>query len=107
MLALAAFEPLRGAWRKTLLIFGRTPMFYYIAHLYLLHLLGLAMALATGYSWAEFDFKTKITGMPAQFGFPLWGVYLFSAITIALLYPACRWYDHWRRQSSSFIARYI
>ncbi len=107
MLALAAFEPLRGAWRKPLLIFGRTPMFYYIAHLYLLHALGLTMALAAGHSWAEFDFKTKITGMPVTFGFSLWGVYLFSAATIILLYPACRWYDGWRRRSSSLIARYI
>jgi hypothetical protein len=105
--ALAWFERVKSGALKWLITIGRVPMFYYIAHLYLLHALALLMALLAGHPWATFDFKTKITGMPAGFGFPLWGVYVFSAVTVALLYPLCRRYDQWRRGSQSLIARYL
>ncbi len=88
-------------------------MFYYVAHLYVLHLLdvlhllGLLMALLAGHPLSAFDFTAKITGMPAAFSLPLWGVYVFSAVTILLLYPLCVYYDQWRRHSPSLIARYL
>ena len=106
-LTLMALERWPARWQAPLTVFGRVPMFYYIAHLYALHILGLLAALLAGYPWAAFDFKAKITGMPASFGFPLWGVYVFSGITILLLYPRCLRYDQWRRRSTSFIARYL
>jgi hypothetical protein len=68
-------------------------MFYYTAHLYLLHALALLMALIAGHPWTTFDFKKSIFGLPAGFGFPLWGVYLFAGVVVGLLYPLCRRYD--------------
>ncbi len=88
-------------------VFGRVPMFYYIAHLYLLHLIGLLMALLAGYPWGSFNFTAKITGMPEGFHLPLWGVYAMSLLCILLLYPLCKWYGKWRQQSQSLIARYF
>lgn len=90
-----------------LLTFGRVPMFYYIAHLYLLHFMGLLMALLAGYSWGSFNFTVKITGMPEGFHLPLWGVYAMSLLSILLLYLLCYWYGKWRHRSHSFLARYI
>ena len=105
--ALALFERWEHRALTPLRTFGRVPMFYYVAHLYLLHGLGLALAWLAGHRWAAFDFQARITGMPAAFSFPLWGVYVFSAVTITLLYPLCRRYDQWRRGSQSLIARYL
>jgi hypothetical protein len=105
VLALAERRRLRGtSWVMT---FGRVPMFYYISHLYVLHVLGILAALAAGYPWSSFDFRARITGIPAGFGFPLWGVYLMSTVTVAVLYPACHWYREWKSRTSSLIARYI
>ena len=105
--SLALFERWEHRALTPLRTFGRVPMFYYVAHLYLLHGLGLALAWLAGHRWAAFDFQARITGMPAAFSFPLWGVYVFSAVTITLLYPLCRRYDQWRRGSQSLIARYL
>jgi uncharacterized membrane protein len=100
--------PLRLAFRlNPLVVFGRVPMFYYIAHLYLLHIIGLSMALLAGYPWGSFNFTVKITGMPEGFHLPLWGVYAMSFLSILLLYPLCYWYGKWRHRSHSFVARYI
>ena len=105
--ALALFERMKSGALSAVVTIGRVPMFYYLAHLYLLHALALLMALLAGHRWEGFDFKAKITGLPSSFGFPLRGVYVFSAITITLLYPLCRRYDQWRRGSQSLIARYL
>lgn len=105
--AMAWVERMKSNALNWVITIGRVPMFYYLAHLYALHALSLLLALLAGHPWATFDFKARITGMPATFGFPLWGVYVFAAVTVALLYPLCRRYDDWRRQSRSVIARYL
>ena len=92
---------------QPLITFGRVPMFYYILHLYLLHLMGLGMALVAGFGWGSFNFQAKITGMPEGFHLPLRGVYAMSFLCICFLYPLCHWYGEWPRQSPSLLARYI
>jgi uncharacterized membrane protein len=82
------------AWMELL---GRVPLFFYVGHLYLLHLLALLGALAMGFSLSEFDFVGRFGGIPAGFGFPLWFTPSFAGVCAALLYPLCRWYDQLRR----------
>lgn len=85
----------RTAWLETL---GKTPMFYYVGHLYALHLLAWAAALLSGFPLAAFDVSARFGGVPEGFGFPLWATVPFSLGTTALLLPACRWYARQRRR---------
>lgn len=88
-----AFLAAAGAysWRNAALeSLGKTPMFFYVVHLYLLHAGALAAAWALGYGWG--DFGARIGGLPVAFGFPLWLVLPITAVTTAVLLPACRWY---------------
>ena len=87
LLFLAAFTGRRSAALQTL---GRTPLFFYIAHLYALHAAVLAWAWAAGFPPA--DFSRRFGGMPAEFGFPLWMSVPFALAVTALLYPVCAWY---------------
>jgi uncharacterized membrane protein len=87
----------RTAWLETL---GRTPMFYYIAHLWTLHALAWAAALLGGYPLHSFDVSARFGGMPEGFGFPLWATLPFSFLTTALLLPACGWYAERRKRSA-------
>ena len=51
LLALAAAERWHPRWYRPLVVFGRVPLFFYVAHLYLIHLLALVLAIATGEPW--------------------------------------------------------
>lgn len=87
------FERMRG-----LVTLGQTPFFYYVGHLYLLHVLALAGALAAGYSLGSFNVFENFGGVPPRFGFPLWATVPFSLATTGLLMPACEWYAKERKR---------
>jgi uncharacterized membrane protein len=83
-----------GIWRylKPLLVLGRVPLFFYIAHLYVIHTLAVAVTVARSQDirWA---LPFTIWFPPPQssnYGFGLPVVYLVSMIVVLMLYPICR-----------------
>src|SRR4030095_14459062 len=42
-------KPLNNKWMSKIIIFGRVPMFYYLAHILLIHILAIVSALVAGY----------------------------------------------------------
>jgi len=90
LLALAALDQVRPRPSHPLLVFGRVPLFYYIVHLYLIHLAaGLAFLPQMGA--AAFHVNPDVP--PAGFGVTLAGVYVVWVATVLALYPLCRWFD--------------
>ena len=96
LLLLAAWDRAVPRWTRRLALLGRVPMFYYVAHLWALHVLALVAAVATGHPLAAIDLGTRFGGIPEGFGFPLWASVPFALAVAALLYPACAWYDRLR-----------
>ena len=99
LLVLAWFERLRFKDTNPLIVFGRVPMFYFILHFYLIHLLVVLFAwLRYGNSAAHFIFNpVPSMGGPAKlfpqnFGYSLWTVYCIWILVVILLYPLCRWF---------------
>ena len=88
LLLLAALERARGRAAGFLETFGRVPFFFYVAHIYLIHALAVAFALTT-IGDAGWLFGGP-AGTPADYGLGLPGVYLATAVVVALLYPLCR-----------------
>jgi uncharacterized membrane protein len=75
---------------------GRVPLFAYVVHLALLHLLAGLVALALGHG-------TSVLGQlfvffPESWGFGLGGVYVAWLAVLALLYPLCRWFGALKRR---------
>ncbi len=90
-LLLPLLARLHGRLADALAIFGRTPLFFYVLHLYLG--LGAALALASirGYSLSEIARFMK-SGPPPDFGAGLAGAYVAWVAMVAMLYPLCRWF---------------
>ena len=86
--------------RFTLIIstFGRVPLFYYLLHLYMIHLLGMLAAEFTGYDWSDMVLSTWVTEYPGLdgYGFHLGIVYLIWIGIIIVLFPLCKWYDRYK-----------
>jgi uncharacterized membrane protein len=82
-------ERLHGPIRNVLMTFGRAPLAFYIAHLYLIH--AAAVLLGIGQGFAAQQFLTHYRFFPQGFGVGLLGVYLIWIAVVVVLYPLCRW----------------
>lgn len=101
-------------WLKdVLLILGRTPLMYYVLHVFLLHVI------AIGYAWSFFGTISFLTtgpqifwdvplqGHPPNYGLPLIGVYLTSAIVVGALLPFLIWYSNYKRKHPNSFWKFI
>ena len=99
LLLLPHLEKLENRFTKIMLVFGRTAFFYYILHIYLIHILAMISFYIHGHTLAkiaegESIFKWKFV-VPGE-GFGLLGVYAIWIFVILCLYPLCKWYDNYK-----------
>jgi uncharacterized membrane protein len=98
LIFLALSEKMTGRLSQYVIALGRVPMFFYILHIYVIHILALIAAMATGYSASDMTFTTWVTDSPnlKGYGFNLGVVYIVWIAVVLLLYPACLWYDRYK-----------
>ena len=105
LVALAALERARGAVSRVVTVYGRVPMFYYILHLFLIHVLAYGFAVWQGGDGSFLSLDTE--SFPAWYGTSLAGVYLAWVIVVALLYVPCRWYAQLKARRTYWWLGYI
>jgi uncharacterized membrane protein len=99
-LFLSFTEKLKGAVVKVVSVYGRVPMFYYLVHIYVIHLMAIiASALLPGQDWKIWIltkpiwFTTDLKG----YGFSLPVAYLIWIGLVIALYPLCKRYDAYKQ----------
>jgi len=99
LIFLANAEKPKGKVVAFFCVFGRVPFFYYIIHIYLIHLFAAFAAKLTGFGWQALVLPTFITRVEALkgYGFTLITVYGVWILVIALLYPVCKKFDHYKQ----------
>ena len=96
-------------WLRSALNIGKVPMFYYLLHLPLIHLLAIAVCYAR-YGQIHWMFESPSLGefpitRPPGWGYSLPIVYLVWAVVVITLYPLCRWFaDLKRRRSDAWLS---
>jgi uncharacterized membrane protein len=96
-----AERPLNGLASRVS-VYGRVPMFYYLIHLPLIHLLAMIAAVSTGFPASSLVFKsTHMNPALSGYGFNLWVVYIVWAAVVLMLYPACQRYDAYKTRHGS------
>jgi hypothetical protein len=94
-----------GKIKDALVMFGRVPFAFYVAHLYLIHAFAILLGIAQGYS---FDDVFKFFPFyPEGYGINLVGIYIGWIITIALLYPFCKWVADVKRRRKDWWLSYL
>jgi uncharacterized membrane protein len=98
LIFLANSEKLKGPVVNFFSTFGRVPFFFYIIHIYLIHLLALIAAQLTGFGWRAMILQNWVTEMPALkgFGFRLWVVYVVWITVVLAMYPLCKRFDNYK-----------
>ncbi len=96
LLILSLADGVSNAFTRVLMVYGAVPMFYYILHWYLIHLLMLAVAGLQGFTLADIPDGPFTFGRPKGMGVSLEMVYLIWFGLIVALYPLCRWYGQYK-----------
>jgi uncharacterized membrane protein len=100
IIALALFDRAPGREPGGLLhpfvIFGRVPLFYYLLHVPLMHVVAVVLAYIK-YGRADWLFANwALPGQPQiepqGYGYDLWVVYAIWLGVVLALYPLCRWF---------------
>lgn len=96
LLLLAAVDRPTPAWLRPALLIGKVPLFYYVLHFALIHLLAVIVCMAR-YGTAHWMFASPDLGNypytpPPGWGYALPIVYLVWVAVVGAMYPLCRWF---------------
>jgi uncharacterized membrane protein len=98
-------ERWRGFVKDTLVMFGRVPFAFYVAHFYLLHAMSVALGVAQGFQANQL--MTFPPFYPGGYGVTLWWVYVGWAMAIVALYPLCKWMAGVKARSRAWWLSYL
>jgi hypothetical protein len=79
-----------------LLVFGRVPLFYYVLHLYLLHVMSIVVSLAFHQPIWHGTVIADHAQRPLGYGHGLAFIYAMWMLTVTILYFPCRWFMEFR-----------
>jgi len=112
LLLLAYFErftqpSLRQSLTGAIVIYGRVPMFYYVLHILLIHVMSLVVALAFQQpaKWLIRGFFVNQT--PSGYGHGLPFIYLIWLLAVAILYLPCKWFSELKARRKDWWLSYI
>jgi uncharacterized membrane protein len=102
LILLAAMERPLNSLTRRIVTYGRVPMFYYLAHILLIHILAVVAALITGHS-AMGKLNNSVDSVPELkgYGFGLATVYTIWIGLVLLLYPFCKWFERFKGNHQS------
>ncbi len=112
LLLMAFFDRLTFTKTNPLIVFGRVPLFYFLLHFLLVHVLTIPFALVH-YGRAAFLLNpTPNMGgaanlYPPAYGYPLWVVYAVWIGVVVMLYPACLWFGRLKARRSDWWLGYL
>ncbi|SKA08001.1 DUF1624 domain-containing protein [Sediminibacterium ginsengisoli] len=106
LILLAWLEKAKGAWTNIVVVYGRVPMFYYLLHFFLIHVLCTIAFLLSGRPMAD-AFTGMMAFRPNDFGFSLGVVYLIWIFVVAVLYKPCKWYGQYKAAHRKWWLTYL
>ena len=95
LIALGALEGVANRATRAVAVLGRVPMFYYLLHIPLIHLLALVVATArtpAALPWLFANHPMHPPEVPPGYAWPLPLVHGITVLAIAGLFAPCRWY---------------
>ncbi|HEV7123548.1 MAG TPA: heparan-alpha-glucosaminide N-acetyltransferase domain-containing protein [Rhodanobacter sp.] len=111
LLLLRIFDSASPRWLRPALTIGKVPMFFYVLHFYLIHLLAVAACyIRFGHVGGMFrspDLSHFPFTAPAGWAMSLPVIYLLWAAVVLALYPLCRWYAGIKRRRKDWWLSYF
>ena len=97
MLFLALIEGIQNRFTDWMVVFGRVPFFYYIIHVFVIHLAAIVGLLITGGDWEIMIIGKDLFFVGfGDYGYPLYVTYLVWIAVVILLYFPSRAYMRYK-----------
>ncbi|WET03852.1 heparan-alpha-glucosaminide N-acetyltransferase domain-containing protein [Flavobacterium sp. YJ01] len=108
-LLLAFAERFSNRIQKVALVYGKVPLFYFVVHFYVIHILTLIMLFLQGFSFSQFEFATGTFGRPKgiESGLSIWIIYIIWIFVVALLYKPCQWFGKYKAENQHWWLKYV
>ena len=108
-LKLAFVDQLPLGFKKVFLTYGRVPLFYFIVHFYLVHLITLIVLFVQGFHWTQLDFTTGTFGRPKDVvsGLALSYIYIIWIIVVVIIYKPCVWFGNFKASNNYWWLKYL
>ncbi|WP_447735093.1 DUF1624 domain-containing protein [Rhodanobacter soli] len=111
LLLLRALDGGTPRWLRPALTIGKVPLFFYVLHFYLIHLLAVAASYLR-YGSVDGLFRSPDLGhfpftAPPGWAAPLPVIYLLWVFVVIALYPLCRWYAGVKRRRKDWWLSYL
>ena len=106
---LALTEGANQKWLKVASVYGQVPLFYFITHFFLIHVIMVIMMFWQGFSWAEMNFSAGTFGRPkgVESGVGLVSIYIIWIAVVASLYLPCRWLAKYKSEHKQQWLKYV
>jgi uncharacterized membrane protein len=111
LIFLAAVDGRTPRVLRPALVIGKVPLFYYMVHFALIHLLAVIVCYAR-YGTAHWMFESPDLGHypftpPPGWGYSLAGVYMIWVFVVLVMYPLCRWFASLKQRRSDGWLSYL
>ena len=109
LILLFAFKRLPLTFSQNFLqLLGKTSLFSYILHLYLLHLISWLLIPALGFQFSDMSYGKTLTGLPRGFGLSYGATFILAAVVALLTALLAKPYSRWKSANKHrLVARYI
>jgi uncharacterized membrane protein len=107
LVALALTERARGPVARWLAVYGRVPLFFYVGHIFVAHLVAMAIALVQSGQLRRVPIIHNPAAIPDSHGVGLPGVYLSWAIVVLLMYYPCLRFARLKETRREWYIRYL
>ena len=87
-----------GGLSRILQVYGRVPLFYYVLHIYLLHIMAILVSLSFGQPIWHGTIIADFAQKPFGYGHGLPFIYAMWVLAVTILYLPCRWFMELRNR---------
>ena len=103
LIFLSLAEGVKHRISDMLVTVGGVPLFFYVVHLYLVHVLGILGVRFSGRPWTDMilSMNSFVFGRLSTYGFNLLVVYAVWMVVVLAMFPFCRMYKRYKTDNRS------
>ena len=107
LLLVPLLDQARGRLADVVRTFGQVPLFFWLLHVPLIHIVAVAFSLARYGTVVPWLVRNPPVETPPGYGYSLWVVYVVTLGVVAALYPLCRWFAELKKRRKAAWLSYL